>query len=492
MLSNQFLAELQIVLNAQNDIINQIKIVIDEQQLKLKNIESKLSNVDRVSEQISQLEIMMNDFELSLEDLEDSIDYLEEEDFENFEEFNPDEILKLYENRQASVSKELIKIGYKDWNSFVRQCQTYSLQKGLNPLAPYELILTENDLQTLKNESYNAQYKWDNTDFIMVGFSGVLATLTDYFLVAIPKTFTTGQYAGQKASILTGWLKKYNIKDSNDWFAQWAKTLEEICKTPYDNQKLIEGMYPKSHRFQSLGHDPILGFIFGILDIMRGTVTGFSYDKLIGVHNFDIKTVTANQNISFIEAILKHIGHLISDVATPMGLPAPLMTLFQGINIGSFGEKGRNVGQIARWMYINGYDFRHFLVTGITPAVIEIILRAYIMLKFYSEHGEAKFPSTDNPKYRSMLLSAHTIASVGNAGKIALMSGNPLAINYAEWMALFTYLIPSVKYWLFDKNRLEIEHLEKINDDNWNQLLINSEKILEKVSINNIDNITLG
>jgi hypothetical protein len=53
------------------------------------------------------------------------------------------------------------------------------------------------------------------------------------------------------------------------------------------------------------------------------------------------------------------------------------------------------------------------------------------------------------------------------------MQGNPLAINYAEWLALIRYLIPSLKHWIFDKQLLKIEHMSKINEENWNELLIN-------------------
>jgi hypothetical protein len=239
----------------------------------------------------------------------------------------------------------------------------------------------------------------------------------------------------------------------------------------------MAGMSGSSHRFQSLGHDPVLGFVFGILDIMRGTVTGFSYDKLNSFHSFATHTVSSDVSINLIEAILKQFGHLISDVATPMGLPAPFMTLMQGINIGSFGDKGRSVGEVARWMYLNGYDLRHFLVTGITPAVVEIVLRAYIMIRHYSEHGEVKFDLASHPKYRSMLLMAHGIATAANAGKVVLTQ-NPLAVNYAEYMAFIRYLIPSLKYWLFDQQRLRLEHMEKINESGWNDLLDNSDRLL--------------
>jgi hypothetical protein len=255
----------------------------------------------------------------------------------------------------------------------------------------------------------------------------------------------------------------------------------------------IDGMFPKSHRLQSLGHDPVLGFVFGVLDIMRGTITGFSYDNLTNTHAWMQEVAQFNHEpIGLIEAILRNIGHLISDVATPMGLPAPFMTLIQGVNAGSFGEKGRTVGEVARWMYLNGYDFRHFLVSGITPAVIEIILRAYMMLRHYSEHGETKFDLASDPKYRTMLLMAHGIATLGNAGKIMLMQGNPLAINYAEWMAFTGYLVPSIKYWVFDQQRLRIEHLERINSTEWDKLLERSDQLLATVANINSPKIVLG
>ena len=183
-------------------------------------------------------------------------------------------------------------------------------------------------------------------------------------------------------------------------------------------------------------------------------MTGFSYDKLTGSHSLASKQMTDGNGIGLLEAFLTQLGHLVSDVGTKQGVPPPFFGLFQGIDIAApMSDKGRSVGEIARWMYLNGFDFRHFITQGITPAVIEIIVRAYIMIRHYSEKGDVKFVLADNPKYRSMLLSAHAIACAGNAGKVALYQGNPLAINYAEWLALLRYLGPSLKYWIFDKTK---------------------------------------
>lgn len=291
MISDRLVVELRAVLQAQNHILRQLDAVVSD-------AEEKLADVSEQTEQIRELEQLMAE-------LEESADWLEGDDFSDF---NPDEILQLYERRRSAVSRELVKIGFKDWDSFVRQCQIYTLQQRLDPLAPYEAMLTDADLKKLENESYDAQLQWDKWDYMFVGASGVLAALTDHLLVKIPKTINAGEYAGQEGSPITAWLKNYNIANSNDWFAQLARYLEEVCKTPYDNQQVIQGMNPKSHRFQSLGHDPVLGFIFGVVDIMRGTITGFSYDKLSRIHHLDIQVLPSSQAIGLIEAILRHMG----------------------------------------------------------------------------------------------------------------------------------------------------------------------------------------
>jgi hypothetical protein len=473
MISDNLVIELRAILQAQSHLLQRLSDRISE-------IESKLIDVSQQSSQLQVLKQIMADLEGDIEFLEDA-------------DFAPDEIYQIYDRHQNAIKRDLQAIGFTDWQSFVQQCQIYDLQNGLDPLAPYEVFLTEADLQLLANEkkSYDAQFAWDKWDYLFVGASGMLAALTDVLLVGTPKT-----------SPLTAWMKDFNTTakaGQTDWFSQWARDLEKACKVPYDDQPTGMGMYPKSHRFQSLGHDPVLGFVFGVLDIMRGTVTGFSYDKLTGLHSFATHTVPkfathitpSNVLIKLIEAILIQLGHLISDVATPSGLPAPFMTLIQGINIGSFGEKERSVGQVARWMYLNGYDLRHFITSGITPAAVEIVLRAYIMLRHYSEHGEVKFDLASHLKYRSMLLMAHGVATAANAGKVVLTK-NPLAVNYAEYMAFIRYLIPSLKYWLFDKQHLRLEHMEKINESEWNDLLDNSDRLLGAIARTNFPVITLS
>lgn len=493
MLSDSFEIDLRTALQVQADLVRRIERTAEGVELGF------------AGSRIAPGEI--GTAEASLAELEAEAEFLDAGDLEDFD---PEEIPRIYERRRAEVSSELVRIDYRGWEDFVRQTRTFALTRGLDPLAPFDALLTDEDLKRLRNESYEGSLRWDKWDHFFVYGSGMLAALTDLLLVRIPKTMKTGQYAGQKGSPLTDWFKQYDTRPghSEGRFADWARKLEETCKTPYDRQAAvldgelaqIPGMTGKSHRVQSLGHDPVLGFVFGVLDILRGTVTAFSYDHLAGDHRIVAGEVYSplpaggldEQIIRLIEAILKHIGHLISDVATPMGLPAPLMTLFQALNAGSFGEKGRTVGQLARWMYLNGYDLRHFVVSGVTPLVIEIVLRAYMMLRHYSEQGEMKLSVARSPKYRSMLLAAHGVAAAANAGKVALYQGNPLAINQAEWMAFLRYLFPHMKYWMFDRQRLKLGHMDRINEAAWDELTLSSGRVLERVAAEDWDVIRLG
>lgn len=150
---------------------------------------------------------------------------------------------------------------------------------------------------------------------------------------------------------------------------------------------------------------------------MRGTVTGFSYDHPLGRHAWVVES-GGRDPVGLIEAFLTHLGHLLSDVATKQGLPAPLMPLLQLLDVGSFGEKGRTIAQVARFMYLQGYDLRHFLVGGLGPGLVEMVLRAFILVRHYAEHGELALVIGGHPKYRSMLLAGHAVAAMANAGKV--------------------------------------------------------------------------
>jgi len=496
--SDVFDTQLRRAIHVQRDLLQRIGHVFND-------VEQSFESNDETANQIAELEKLMDEVEQNVGGLR----------ARDLDDYDPQEVRDIYSRNYSSIQRDIEHLDVQNWDRFVRQTRSYVISHGVDPFAPYDVILTDADRQRLREESYGAQHRWEWSDYLFVGLAGVLASLVDYFLVVIPQDMNKthlgvrSKYYGQQGSPITKWMQSYDTHKADDAVARFTNWLGELCKVPYDRgsavingelNERIAGMSPDTHRLQSLGHDPALALIAGFFDVLRGTMTGFSYDNASGVHTLfqgDVQAYLPSTGfqetaIRLIEALLKPLGHLVSDVGSKAGLPAPFMTLIQGINAGSIGPHNKTVGQLARYMYRNGYDFRHFLVSGTTPAVVEVILRAYVMLRHYSEHGDVKFQLASQPKYRSMLLSAHAIACAGNAGKIYLQAGNPLAINQSEWMALFRYLVPHAKYMIFDRHRLRIEHMEEIIDEEWDQVLSNGRDILHRIGDSEMSEMRLG
>jgi hypothetical protein len=223
------------------------------------------------------------------------------------------------------------------------------------------------------------------------------------------------------------------------------------------------------NRFQYLGHDPILGFFSGVRDILRGTMTAAdSSGKLI------VQTVgSPDTGMSVFSAIARQFGHLHSDISTEAGLPAPLMPLLQFLQVGSFGEGERTIGEITRLMYAKGYDFGHFLAMSVPVILIEALVRfSYCAKRLMEGHGlAATLPlnvpgQSRQPKLQTMLFVAHLISTTANAGRVYLTQ-NPLAINYPQWIAFAKSSVQQAKWVLFEKEAERLAYLQGHIDQDW-------------------------
>jgi hypothetical protein len=280
---------------------------------------------------------------------------------------------------------------------------------------------------------------WDETDWTVVLLAGTIATLLDIVLVRIPRdaTFLGKKYTG---SPLTKWLQDRDRAATIH--SHYFKGFEKLAKVPYDAPTtaatggLVEGMRPATHRLQSLGHDPALGFVAGVADLMRGTGT---YIDNVGRL---IQVPAQADPIGLISALITQVRHLLSDVYTPAGLPPPFFSLLQLGQIDSpfaLGPSGVKVPwtDVARYMYTNGYDLRHFFTMGITPGAVSAIIRGYWLLKSYATGATKQQRKLEHAKLTSMLLLGHTIATSGTLLKTGLVFGlNPAALNYNQILAM--------------------------------------------------------
>lgn len=158
-------------------------------------------------------------------------------------------------------------------------------------------------------------------------------------------------------------------------------------------------------------------------------------------------------------AIAKQINHLKSDVTTSMGLPAPLMGLFNLFQFGSIGEEEQTIADIVQGMYFEGYDFIHFCSLSVPMMLVEVIVRIGYSIKRIKEGHSVKesIPFSLNrekhPKLATMLFIGHSGATAANAGKI-YFTKNPLAINYPQWVAFAKYSYIQLKWALIKKSEM--------------------------------------
>jgi hypothetical protein len=320
-----------------------------------------------------------------------------------------------------------------DFENLVAEAGLYLTETGVDPNKdPLPQLLAQSEASDI-NRRYRKAFGeviWDQSDYLAVLLAGFVATLLDVFLVRIP---LDGAFLGrmQAGSPMTRWIRE-NSRSVHD---HYLEDLAKAAKVPYDLSvgRAVDGLSPKVHRLMSLGHDPILTFIFGTIDIMTGT--GTYIDK----HGDLRRIATSMSPEDLIAAFLKVFLHLLSDVFTSAGIPPPFFTLLQLVKTESpfvLGPSGEKVTwtNVARYMYTHGYDLRHFATMGIVPASVEIIVRGWWFCRSF-ESDEKEAPT--KAKLTSMLMLAHLIATSGNLLKTGVIfSMNPLALNWAQMLAL--------------------------------------------------------
>lgn len=343
-----------------------------------------------------------------------------------------------------------------------------------------EDILEPQDISVMNNRlaGWNAEFvglhQMTGYDYVVAGAAGTLAALADIFLVQIPKH---PRFLGGPAAE-GGWLSNIVKEQFGELLPkETIQQLEKNYAAPYDpstNFNLnasVEGLGPRTHRMQSIGHDPLLGWIFGMRDILAGEFTAIGSDGRIVIQSipgWEAEEFGVGLVVEIAQALRTVGGHLLSDVATAAGLPPPLFGLLQFLQ--QEPVSGHSISDLARAMYRSGYDLRHFLAGGVSVAIIEVIVRLAWTVRELGE-GKTLLEATPivGPRLRTNLLIAHTVAAAANAGKI-YFTANPLSLNWAQWLALFRYLLPQAHWLLVGQENARADFVKNKLNDSWKQL----------------------
>lgn len=334
-------------------------------------------------------------------------------------------------------------------------------QKDLKYNASLENLFTENELsrnqQIIRelNKEYKEIYHLDHSDIAICIFAGLLSALVDILMIGIPQKTPTGLKGGPLENYVRDYFdKKFPEEDMKEL------ANSKVSKVPFDAQDnrntmvYVEGLSAYYHRLLSLGHDPVLGFIFGIADIMTGSMT--TIDKKGKIVRQVMENYADRKESDVFAALAKQIIHFKSDITTSMGLPAPMMSLFNLLQFGSIGEEEQTIADIVQGMYFEGYDFIHFCSLSIPVMITEVTVRIGYAVKRIKEGYSVKesIPFSKNrenlPKLGTMLFIGHTVATAINAGKV-YFTKNPMAINYPQWIAFAIYSYQQLKWVLVTK-----------------------------------------
>ena len=338
-----------------------------------------------------------------------------------------------------------------------------------------ESIFTDEELRRntqeirMLNAEYNQLHHLDKYDIAISAAAGLLGAAVDILLVGIPQKTPEGLKGGPLSNYVRDWFDKKFPEEEMEKLAN-----SKVSKVPYDAQDnrnttiYVEGLSAYYHRLLSLGHDPLLGLIFGVADILTGRMT--TIDKAGKIVSQVMENYADRKETDVFAAIAKQIIHFKSDITTSMGLPAPLMGLFNLLQFGKIGEYEQTIAEIVQGMYYEGYDFIHFCTLSIPVMIVEVVTRIGYAFKRIKEGYSVKesIPFSLNrekhPKLATMLFIGHSAATAVNAGKV-YFTQNPMAINYPQWIAFAKYSYKQLKWVLIEKTNARDAYVRgKLNE----------------------------
>lgn len=355
-----------------------------------------------------------------------------------------------------------------------------------------ESLFTDEELRMNKvalhalNTDYNNIHKLDKIDITICAAAGILGAVVDILLIGIPQKTQDSLKGGLLSNYVRDWFNQRFPEEEMEKLAN-----SKVSKVSFDAQdnrhtmEYVTGLSAYYHRLLSLGHDPILGLIFGVYDILNGKMT--TIDKTGKILSQVMENYADRKESDIFAAIANQIIHFKSDITTSMGLPAPLMALFNLLQFGSIGEEEQTIAEIVQGMYYEGYDFIHFCSMSIPTMIIEVIIRLGYGIKRIKEGNSIKnsIPFSLNrekhPKLSTMLFIGHSVATAVNAGKVYFIK-NPMAINYPQWVAFAKYSYKQLKWVLLEKPELRDAYVRGIIAEKLNEVYAEIDKSFTEMS----------
>lgn len=318
---------------------------------------------------------------------------------------------------------------------------TYNELKERRKLVSTEIQKTLSNMETIRMETQRVEYVAHNAESILDDLDAQFEEKTG--LTKIDVTFLFFAVALQVARqyLITKFPTRLSDQEAaNNTFGHkeeysdrthrlYNPSLEEIITNPVPFDANIgadgalSGGGKLGHRVTALGHDPVLGLIFGTANIATSTLTNYT------LQSFHIKTSDLNRdyfanrartdlvfwyagnklfNQGFagkkivIASLIKEIIHLKSDIDTKNSLPLPFISLYDpklASDLAEYGIDMSNIVTIGKQAVLAG--FINWLVSTIHGL-------------FYFVDKDKIEKSLYEVRTRKILMYSNVIASVSN------------------------------------------------------------------------------
>lgn len=289
------------------------------------------------------------------------------------------------------------------------------------------------------DKQFEQSTKLNGMDITFLFFATALQCVRQYVI----GTLTQRTNDKEAAKRVKGDFKEH----SNRHHQLYKPTLEEVKTNPVPFDAIsgskkfglnIGGGF--THRARTLGHDPILGWIFGTMNIATSTVTvseGLaSYHVLTGtaangtqrdwisLHADTLKVLLYSKDKLFNEgdygrqimgvALLHEAMHLKSDLYSTVSLPAPIISAISVESAQRLSEFGIDMGNIVKVSNQMGYA---------------MLINSFIGMIHGLYFDESQYGSWSlyAVKTRRILMYSNIIASVSNVIAVAVSSALGMA-----------------------------------------------------------------
>lgn len=243
--------------------------------------------------------------------------------------------------------------------------------------------------------------------------------------------------------------EKHSRKHKNGY---WINILYQT--PPYDitkgSQALGINMGGRYHRLYTLGHDPILGWLFGTMNILTDIITlndfrSFRVDrksemhitnKPVGLGEMFTEAYHTVQDdfLNLPAAIFAQAQHLKSDVNTKIGLPVPILETINEQFASNLYKSQYDALCLARDTAIIGGSY---VVSGLIEMIIGLV------------HGQFRQTNETKDMYevrtRKILLISNTIATSSSIIN-ATISQNPKKLDLGSLLLTITHLFTDIRF----------------------------------------------